>query len=178
MERPQLTQGSHALLSVNQLGQNLRILTVGPRGRVSRTKSEELMLGLEDLYAKCLDWSDSFLPAARTEYAALKSGEISDFDIPAFRAESLVFNAVFLRILAGCYHLWLEDEQDWKPLAEFVRGVSLEIGGSRGNVLVDCGAMLPGDRAPIGRRQEVAGAIQHIVRQAREKRSEGGLFGA
>ena len=35
-----------------------------------------------------------------------------------------------------------------------------------GTLMVDAGAMLPGDSVPSGRRQEVDGAIRYIIQEA------------
>ena len=159
--------GSRALISINQLAQTLKVMTVGYSKRVSRGQSETYMQNLEALYERCLGWSDDFLPKARWEYAGLLLGDIEDGDIPSHRAESLAYSTTFMRILAGCYHDWLEAEADWTPLVNFLQDASLEAGGGHGTLLVDAGAMLPGDRSPSGRRQEVEGAIKYIVQQAR-----------
>ena len=58
------------------------------------------------------------------------------------------------------------EEEDWTLLAKYLEGASLETGCGRGTLMVDAGAMLPGDTVPSGRRQEVEGAIKHIVQQA------------
>ena len=71
-----------------------------------------------------------------------------------------------MRILAGCYHDWMGQEEDWTPLANYLESASLETGGGHGTLMVDAGAMLPGDSVPSGRRQEVEGAIRYIVQQA------------
>ena len=166
MDATAVSRGSLALISVNQLAQALRVMNVGYRSRVSRLQSDLFMQDLYGLYESCLDWSDNFLPNARWEYAGILSGDIKNEEIPAHRAESLAYSTTFVRILAGCYHDWMEQEEDWNPLANYLKGASLETGGGRGTLLVDAGAMLPGDTAPGGRRQEVEGAIKYIVQQA------------
>ena len=160
-------RGSHALISVNQLAQALRVMKVGHRGRVSRIQSDLYMQDLDELYESCLTWSDDFMLAARSEYAGLASGDIKNHDIPTYRAESLAYNTIFIRILAGCYHDWMAKEEDWSPLSRFLRDASLETGGGQGTLLVKAGAMLPGKTDPIGRRQELAGAINYIVQEAK-----------
>ena len=70
---------------------------------------------------------------------------------------------------AGYGHIpqdWLEQDADWTPLSKFLKGVRLETGGGQGTLMVDAGAMLPGDSVPSGRRQEVEGAIKYIAQQA------------
>ena len=163
-----VARGNQALISVNQLAQTLRVMTVGHRSRVSRAQSDLYMIDLDALYQNCLTWSDEFMPSARWEYGGLLSGDITNEDIPAHRAESLAYSTTFMRILAGCYHDWMEGHEDWMPLANYLKGARLETGGGHGNLMVDAGAMLPGDTAPIGRRQEIDGAINYIIKQAAE----------
>ncbi len=166
MDSTTVSRSSLALISVNQLAQALRVMKVGYRSRVSRQQSQLYMQELDALYESCLDWSDNFLPGARWEYEGLLSGNIRDADIPAQRVESLAYSTTFIRILAGCYHDWMEDRDDWTPLANFLKDARLETGGGRGTLLVDGGAMLPGDNAPSGRRQEVESAIKYINQHA------------
>ena len=166
MDATTVFRASRTLISVNQLAQVLRVMTVGYGSRVSRLQSELHMQELDALYERCLDWSDRFLPSARWEFDGLVSGNIRDEDIPIHRAESLAYSTTFIRILGGCYHDWMQQAADWPPLASFIKDARLETGGGRENLLVDAGAMLPGDTAPSGRRQEVEGAIKFIVQQA------------
>ena len=163
-----VARGSQTLISVNQLAQALRVMTVGYRSRVSRIQSNLYMQDLNKLNESCLAWSDEFMPSARWEYDGLLSGNIKNEDIPAHRAESLAYSTTFMRILAGCYHDWMEEIDDWTPLAKYLKGARLETGGGHGTLLVDAGAMLPGDTVPSGRRQEVEGAIKYIVKRATE----------
>ena len=163
-----VARGSQMLISVNQLAQILRAMTVGHGSRVSRVQSNLYMQDLDKLYESCLAWSDEFMPSARWEYDGLLSGNIKNEDIPTHRAESLAYSTTFMRILAGCYHDWMEEKDDWAPLAKYLKDAGLETGSGHGTLLVDAGAMLPGDTAPGGRRQEVEGAIKYIVQRATE----------
>ena len=168
MDGTTVPRSSHALISVNQLAQTLKVLTVGGYGRrVSRAQSELYMDGIDNLYQQCLLWSDAFMPAARKEYAGLLSGEIEGEDVPSWRAESLAFSTTFMRILAGAYHDWMAQKDDWMPLARFLSGASLDVGGGSGSLLVDAGAMMPGDTSLPARRQEVENGIRFIVQQAK-----------
>ena len=166
MDSTTVSRGSQVLISVNQLAQALRVMMVGYGSRVSRLQSELYMQDLDALYETCLDWSDKFMPSARWEYDGLLSGTIEDENIPAHRVVSLAFSTTFIRILAGCYQAWTRESDDWMPLANFLKDARLETGGGPGSLLVDAGAMLPGDNAPSGRRQEVEGAIKYIVQHA------------
>ena len=168
MDSTTVPHGNPSLLSVNQLAQTLKILAVGGSGRrVSRGQSEALMHDIGSLCERCLAWSDGFMPAARWEYGSLLTGELKNDDIPALRVESLAYSATFIRILAGCYHDWMAEADDWKPLAAFLESESLEVGGGEDNLLVYAGAMMPGGTSPIARRQEVESAIKYIVQEAR-----------
>ena len=166
MDATTVSHGSLALISVNQLAQSLKVMKVGYRSRVSRLQSDLYMQDLDGLYESCLDWSDNFLSNSRWEYGGILSGDIKNEEIPVYRAESLAYSTIFMRILAGCYHDWMGQEEDWTPLAKYLEGASLETGGWHGTLMVDAGAMLPGDTVPSGRRQEVEGAIKYIVQQA------------
>ncbi len=168
MDTTTVARGSQMLISVNQLAQALRVMTVGYGSRVSRIQNNLYMQDFDKLYERCLDWSDKFMPSTRWEFEGLLSGNIKNEDIPAHRAESLAYSTTFMRILAGCYHDWMEEKDDWTPLAKYLKGAWLETGGGHGTLLVDAGAMLPGDTAPSGRRQEVEGAIKYIVQLASE----------
>ena len=64
------------------------------------------MLDIDSLYDRCLDWTDDFMPAARTEYNDLMAGEIDNSDIPQERGKTMAYNATVIRIFAGCYHEW------------------------------------------------------------------------
>ena len=167
MERTTVGSAGTSLLAINQLATDLKTMEVGIGGRVSRDRNDEYMQDLDALYQRCLDWADGFLPSAREEYERLISGDVATDEIPTMRGSSLAFSATFLRILAGCYHDWRRRGfDDWQPLAQFVRTASLRPGGGHGSLLVDAGAMAPGDSSPVARRQEVQGAVNYIVGKA------------
>ena len=168
MERTTVAANSSSLLAINQLAGNLKTLEVGIRGRLSRERNDECMQNLDSVYQSCLNWSDEFLPACREEYEGLVNGERDSSEIPAMRRRSLAFSVTFISILAGSYHLWSQVSQDWKPLAQYIRKAALTPGGGYGSLLVDAGAMAPGDTSPVSRRQEVQGAINYIVAEARK----------
>ncbi len=168
IERTTVARSGRSLLAINQLAQTLKTMAVGHDRRVSRERNYEYMQDIDSLYQHCLVWSDKFMPATRQEYAGLVSGEIANEDIPYWRTVSLAYSATFIQILAGSYHVWCTDNADWEPLAEFIQTAVLEPGGGRGTLLVDAGAMAPGDTSLISRRQEVAGAIRYIVQKAKE----------
>ena len=150
MDATTVARGSLSLISINQLAHALRVMKVGYRSRVSRGQSDLYMQDRNSLFKSCLAWSDNFLPNVRWEYAGILSGDIKNEDIPAYRAESLAYSTIFMRILAGCYHDWMEQQDDWTPLANYLKGASLETGGGHGTLMVDAGAMLPGDSVPSG----------------------------
>ena len=71
MDATAVARGSQTLISVNQLAQALRVVTVGYRSRVSRSQSDLYMHDLDSLYQGCLAWSDEFMPNARPEFQYL-----------------------------------------------------------------------------------------------------------
>ena len=167
MERSTVAHGRSYLASINQLAELLRTTAVGYSGRVSQTRKQSYMYELPKLQELCLAWADEFMPAAREEYEGLLTGEIENLDIPDWRSRSLAFSVTTMNIFAGCYHDWVADGRDWKPLAEFIRGANLKSGGGSGALLVDAGVAASGATSPVGRRQEVAGAIRYILREAK-----------
>ena len=167
MERSSVATSSEHLLAVNQLAATLKNLVVGYGRRVSKDMNETYMQNLDGLYEECRVWADEFMPAAREEYSGLLSGEITTSEIPQFRVTTFAYNVIFIRVLAGCYRLWMNEHSSWKPLAEFVRKSSLQYGSGYG-LLVDAGLVDPIGTTLFGRRQEVAGAIDYIVETAKE----------
>ena len=168
MERASVSRNSHNIIAINQLAMTLKSLEVGYKGRVSRDRSDVYMLDLESLYERCLDWADDFMPAARGEYNDLMAGEIDNSDIPQERAKTMAYNATVIRILAGCYYEWTKDGDDWKPLADFLRGASLRPRSNTGALLVDAGVVAPGATSPEAQLGLVVQAIDYIVRRAKE----------
>ena len=170
MERSTVRRSGGCLIAINQLAATLKTLDVGYNGRVSRERNSDHLLDLDALYGRCLIWADEFMPAARDEYADLISGELDEPDIPALRPTTFAFNATMIRILAGCYHTWTRDRSDWEPLAEFIRGASLEPGKfhGEGSLLVEAGVVLPGGTTPMPRSQEMVGAINFIIDRVKQ----------
>lgn len=164
-ERSSVARSSRCLLAINQLAAILKSLEVGYGGRISRDRNEFYMQNLDDLYRHCRVWADEFMPAAREEYQGLLSGEIENSEIPLLRAHAFAYNSVFIRIIAGCYHLWVREHDSWKPLAEFIRSASISHGSSYG-LLVDAGLVNPTGATLFSRQREVGEAIRYIVRAA------------
>lgn len=167
MERSTVARGGSYLASINQLAGFLRTTAVGYRGRVSQERKHSYRRELSELQNLCLTWADEFLPAAREEYEGLVTGEIENADIPEWRSRSLALSITTMNIFAGCYHDWTADGSDWKPLAKFIRGAFLKSGSGAGALLVDAGVVAPGGTSPVGRQQEVTGAIHYILRKAK-----------
>ena len=166
MERASVSRTSTKIIAINQLAATLKTLAVGYKGRVSKDLNESYMLNLEDLCEMCWLWADDFMPAVRGEYEGLMAGEIDNSEIPEHRKSTLAYNANVIRLLAGCYHEWVKDRSDWKPLANFIRAESLQPGESEGALLVDAGLVLPGGITPLARSQAVAAAIDYINSEA------------
>ena len=166
-DRASVPRTSECIIAINQLSATLKTVLVGYRGRVSKDLSDQYMLTLDDLNERCWTWSDDFMPSAREEYEWLVAGDIDNSEIPLNRATSLAYNATVIRLLAGCYHKWTNNGWDWTPLAEFIRGASLEPGSGKGALLVDAGLVAEGGITPFARAQLVGSAIDHIVRRAK-----------
>ena len=168
MEHASVPRTSESIIAINQLAATLKTLEVGFKGRVSKDLNDGHMLDADDLYERCWMWADDFMPAARQEYEGLMGGEIDNSDIPRLRSKTLAYNATVVRLFAGCYHEWLKDNDDWQPLATFLRNAVLEPGSGEGALLVDAGIVAPGGITPFPRAQAVTEAIDHIVDQARK----------
>ena len=168
MERASVPRSSQAIISINQLAAALKTTVVGYGGRVSTERNSEYLRDNDELVEQCLIWSEDFLTNAREEYENLVNGEVDNSEIPEGRNQSLAYNATVIRIFAGCYYEWTKNGDDWKPLAKFIRQASLKPGSGYGTLLVDAGAVLPGNISPIGRLEEIKGAITYILNQARK----------
>ena len=170
MNRTTVAPGSQRLIAINQLAETLKATEIGYDGRNTRARNRTFMLNSEsdDLFARCLTWADNFMPQARQEYDSLALGEATDDQIPHQRTGSLAYSVSFMRILAGCYHDWRAENDDWEPLAAFIRGACLEPGSGRGALLVDAGIVQDGGTTLVGRRQQFTAAIKHIVRAAKQ----------
>ena len=167
MERASVPRTSESIIAINQLATTLKTLEVGFKGRVSKELNDTYMLDSDDLYERCWIWADDFMPAAREEYEGLMGGDIDNSDIPRLRSTTLAYSATVVRLFAGCYHEWVKDDDDWQPLAKFLRNAVLEPGKGEGALLVDAGIVAPGGITPFPRTQVVTEAIEHIVHQAR-----------
>ena len=166
MERSAVSQTSENLLSFNQLATTLKTLGFGYYGRVSRTRNAELLGDYSEVVGCGLDFFDEFLPAAIEEFDLLLSEEMTSEDIPDERQNSFVFNATVIRVLAGCYYAW--GNKDRQALTDFLRAQHFDKGRQRGAILVQSGLVAQGGNTPQARRQEVQGAIRHIVDAARK----------
>lgn len=171
MERASVPRTSDNIIAINQLAMTLKTMDVGYKGRVSKDRNDTYMLDIDALNERCLGWADDFMPSAREEYNALMAGEIDNSEIKDERAKTMAYNATFIRILAGCFHDWLEDEDNWELLADFLRTVSLEPGAVSDTLLVDAGVVAPGGTSPTAQRQTVSQAIEYIVSKAKEESS-------
>ena len=165
MERTSVSRYSQSLIAINQLAAALKTLELGYNKRPSRNVLDNLMLKRDDLYFRCKEWADLFLPKARSEYAGLLNGKIDNADIPEYRTTTFSYSVTFIRILAACYRLWMETHNSWDQLADFVSEADLGYGIGRG-LLVDAGMTNPEGTKLFARRQEVERAINHIMRKA------------
>ena len=174
MERTQVPRSSSSIIAINQLERAIKNLELGYTGRVSQKLladySNQGQQGLENLYNRCLEWADEFMPRARHEYQDLFNDMLSAPDIASHRTRSLAFNATVLQVLAACYHEWLKAHDDWRPLAAFIRQADFAPGkdANQQALLVDAGLVPPKGITPVPRTQEVAQAIKYIVAKAKE----------
>ena len=174
MERTQVPRSSSGIIAINQLERAIKNLELGYKGRVSQKLQFEYRQqgqeGLENLYNRCLEWADQFMPQARDEYQDLYNGALSASEIATRRTRSLAFNATVLQVLAACYHEWLKTHDDWSQLAAFIRQADFTPGKDTNQqaLLVDAGLVPPKGITPVPRTQEVTRAIYYIVREAEE----------
>lgn len=166
MERSSVGRTSECLVAVGILPTILKALEFTVGRPVPKDVNRRIMLALEDMYARCQVWTDEFLPAAREEYAGLMSGDIANSEIPRIRTRSFVFSPVVMKIFAGCYFVWTNEGLDWRDLAKFIRAASFAHGSEQG-LLADAGLVNPNGQKLYSRRQEIAGAVSHIVSAAR-----------
>ena len=168
MERASVSRSNNNIIAINQLAMTLKTMEVGYKGRVSKDRNAVYMLDTDALNERCLMWADDFMPAARDEYDALMAGEIDNSDIPEERTKTMAYNATVIRILAGSYHDWIADEDNWELLADFLRAASLQPGAASGTLLIDAGVVAPNGTSPTAQRQTVSQAIEYIISHAKE----------
>ena len=166
MERPSVGVSSQSLLAVNQLATVLRSLELSDHGRVSRERNETYMRDLDSLFERCKVWSDEFMPASREEYQGLLTGAIQNTDIPELRAKTFAYNVTFIRVLAGCFYLWLKEGRPWEQLAQYIAKSTINRWADYG-LLVDAGLVHPNGKELFARRQEVESAVRRIVQMAK-----------
>ena len=169
MERASVSRTSDNIIAINQLAMTLKTMDVGYKGRVSKDRNDTYMLDIDALNERCLAWADDFMPSAREEYNALMAGEIDNSEIRDERTKTMAYNATVIRILAGCFHEWTADEDNWELLADFLRVASLQPGAVSDTLLIDAGVVAPGGISPNAQRQTVSRAIDYIVSHAKEE---------
>lgn len=165
MESSSVTAASQSILAINQLASILKTTEIG-YGRyrgINRELNRRYMLNQDELYERCRVWADEFLPAAREEFAGLLNGDINNHEIPRLRAKTFAYSTTFIRVLAGCYHLWIIGSESWSPLADFIRKSAIDRGSGHG-LLVDAGMVVaPANNSLFARRQETQRTIDHIL---------------
>ena len=165
MERSSPTVASKHLVAINQLAMMLKSLEVGYGRRIRRERNDAFMLDRNGLYDRCLVWADEFLPSCREEYRGILSGAIRDEEIPRLRATTFAFNVPFIRVLASCYYECNKAYGSWESLAKFIDGASIDH-RSGNSLLVQAGLAGRNSTTVFYRRQEVARAIDYIVKAA------------
>lgn len=157
------------LLAIDQLVRILKTLEMGYGSRVSQKRMAEVAQDQATLNEDCLAWSDEFLAAARREFEWLALDEYTGSDLPRLRRETYAVNVTFLRILAGSFYLWMQNEVDWYPLAEWIREANLEVKPSSKNKSILHRTGLVQQRGGLSERKEdIQRAISFIVQEATE----------
>ena len=166
-ERTTVQGNSQCLISINQLAKTLKTLEFGYKSRVSRDRNEELMHDLEALYDRCLSWADDFLPAARSEFNDLLTGDLDNEEIPRLRPQTFAYNSTVIRVIAGCLFEWREQGLDESLLTKFLSDASLDRRSATGNLLTESG-MVTANGTVLASNPIVMQAITHIVQKAQQ----------
>ena len=169
MERAMVPGSSECIVAINQLANAVKAAELGISPKVAALRKSSL-LDVDDLCEHGMEWADDFMPSARDEYNDLTAGNLDQAEIPELRKETLVFNAIHIRVFAGCYFEWTrghgsEDRGHWNTLAESIRGSSFQVGDPH-SVPVKTGLMPEGSSTPRGRRQDWHRAVDYLVNQA------------
>ena len=164
-ERTTVQGNSQCLISINQLAKTLKTLEFGYKSRVSKDRNEELMQDLESLYDRCLAWADDFLPAARSEFNDLLTGELDNEEIPRLRPQTFAFNSTVIRVMAGCLFEWRDKNLDDSLLTRFLSSASLDRKNIGGNLLTESG-MVTANGTVLASNPIVMQAINYIVKKA------------
>ena len=166
MDSSTVARTSTKLVAFNQLAVNLKTLEYGYYGRASRTRAEEVALGIDRLVEAGKQWTDEFLPSARDEYLELLTDVDPDY-VPLQRPRTLAYNGTILRILAGCHYEWRKQYPDLETdtLADFINEMDFNP-KQRGGPLVESGILDLKRATLVARRQEVQAAISTIVKDA------------
>ena len=164
-ERTTVQGNSQCLISINQLAKTLKTLEFGYKSRVSKDRNEELMQDLESLYDRCLAWADDFLPAARSEFNDLLTGDLDNEEIPRLRPQTFAFNSTVIRVMAGCLFEWRDKNLDDSLLTKFLSSASLDRKNIAGNLLTESG-MVTANGTVLASNPIVMQAINYIVKKA------------
>ncbi len=164
-ERTTVQGNSQCLVSINQLAKTLKTLEFGYKSRVSKDRNEELMQDLESLYDRCLAWADDFLPAARSEFNDLLTGDLDNEEIPRLRPQTFAYNSTVIRVMAGCLFEWRDKNLDDSLLTKFLSSASLDRKNIAGNLLTESG-MVTANGTVLASNPIVMQAINYIVKKA------------
>ena len=167
MNRPTIARTSDKLIAFNQLATNIKTLEFGYFGRASRDRLQEAAHNMEGIVEQGLEWTDDFLPQAREEYLNLLNSDIDPDYVSRERPKTLAYNGTMLRILAGAYYEWHQQNPPMGTdiLASFISSMDFQSKAESG-LLVESGVLATGQVTLMARRQEVTAAIRAIVQGA------------
>ncbi len=165
MERTTPQRNTPYLISINQLAKALKTLEFGYKSRVSKARNDDLMQDLDTLYERCMDWTDGFMPAARSEFNDLLTGAVDNDDIPRLRRTTFAYNSTVIRVMAGCLYEWREHGHNDKFLAQFFFSAKLDRKSNTGNLFMDSG-MVTANGTVLASNPIVIDAINYIVQRA------------
>ena len=189
MNRSSIFPASAWLLTFNQLSATIKSLEVGTFGRISKARQREADANIDEIVKRALYWTEEFLPSAREEYRDLNR-KLEEFEtekrkrprrgslkrpsidevlsrgvpyIASRRSETVAYQPMMLRILAGCFHDWRLSgaNPDYQQLARFIETVDFNPKQSEG-LLFDAG-FVDGTGQLLTRRQECQRAVDMLV---------------
>lgn len=113
IDRDRISGRSRHLLSAKHVADIIRILVVGPTGRIGRRMEDELKEG--DVIRQSVNFFD-LLTSAYPDYRDLTDPE-SELDVVALRQRSMLGSVTMIRLLAGVYWTLMTGADEGKPMS-------------------------------------------------------------